>query len=338
MPPTGYGGIELVVALLADELVARGHDVTLFATGDSKTNAELRFVFEEGPAERMHQAMPYAMHVGAAYEHVAAEARAGRPYDVVHDHTAWLSLAFAPLIPTPVVHTLHGAAIDAERDFFRKVRDNATYVAVSRYQVRRYAELEIAAVIPNAVDVSAYPFRERKGDYVLCLGRIARDKAQGLAIEAAKRAGVPVVLAGKVDPGDDAAYFDEAVLPHVDGKEVRFEGEVPDERKRELFAGARAFLFPIQWDEPFGLVMIEAMACGTPVIAMPHGAVPEVVADGVNGFLVEDVDGMVRALGRVGEISPARCRADVEGRFSPGTMADGYEAVYRTAVEARARR
>lgn len=328
VPPSGYGGIEWVVSLLAEELVARGHDVTLFATGDSKTTAELRFVFDVGPVAQMHQALPYSMHVGAAYRHIAAEARAGRPYDVVHDHTAWLALSFGPLIRCPLVHTLHGAAVEQEREFFRGVRDHATFVAVSGYQTKSFSEVDVSAVVPNAVDVASFPFQAAKEDYLLCLGRIARDKAQGLAIEVAKRVGMPIVLAGKVDPGVDTEYFEEAVRPHIDGQLVRFEGEVPDHRKRELFAGARALLFPIQWDEPFGLVMIEAMACGTPVIATPFGAVPEVVDDGVTGFVVRDVDEMVRAVARLDEISPAACRAHVEARFSPSVMTDGYERVY----------
>ena len=329
VPPSGYGGIEWIVSLLAEELVARGHDVTLFATGDSKTSAELRYVFDVGPVAQMHQALPYSMHVGAAFQHIAGEARAGRPYDVVHDHTAWLSLAFAPLIPTPVVHTLHGAAIEAERDFFHFVRNNADFVAISQYQTRTFTRIQITDVVPNAVDVQSYPFSAEKDDYLLCLGRIARDKAQHLAIEVAKRAGMPLVLAGKIDAGDDRAYFDEMILPHVDGQSVRFEGEVPDDRKRELFSRARAFVFPIQWDEPFGLVMIEAMACGTPVIATPYGAVPEVVTDGVNGFIATSVDDMVQAVKKIDVISPEVCRAVVEQRFSPSVMTDGYEAVYR---------
>lgn len=329
MPPPGYGGIEWIVSLLAEELVARGHDITVFATGDSQTSGNLRYVFERGPVEKMHQAMEYAMHVGGAYRHAAEEAAAGRPYDVVGDHTAWLSLAFAPLVPSPIVHTLHGAALDHEREFFRMMRDRATFVAISEYQTRTFTEVEVAAVIPNAVDVASFPFRTDKEDYFLSLGRIARDKAQHLSIEIAKRTDMPLVLAGKVDPGDDAVYFDEAILPHIDGQQIRFEGEVPDERKRELFAAARAMLFPIQWDEPFGLVMIEAMACGTPVIATPRGAVPEVVADGETGFVREDIDDLVAAVGKLDQISPWRCREHVEQRFSPAVMADGYERVFR---------
>lgn len=328
VPPSGYGGIEWVVSLLVEELVARGHDVTLFATGESKTSAELRYVFEVGPVEKMHRALPYAMHVGAAFRRIAAEEAAGRPYDLIHDHTAWLALQFGPLVRAPIVHTLHGAATEEERPFFRQVRDHATFVAVSHYQTTTFTEIEITAVVPNAVDLASFPLRKDKEDYLLCLGRIARDKNQAVAIEVAKRLGIPIVLAGKVDAGADTEYFDQAVRPHIDGQLVRFEGEVPDHRKRELFAGARALLFPIEWPEPFGLVMIEAMACGTPVVATPFGAVPEVVDSGVTGFIVRDVDEMVKAVERLDEIDPEACRAHVEARFSPAAMTDGYERVY----------
>jgi glycosyltransferase involved in cell wall biosynthesis len=331
VPPDGYGGIEWVVSLLTEELVARGHDVTLFATGDSKTSADLRYVFDRGPVEKMHQAMPYAHHVGAALEHVVAEGRAGRPYDVIHDHCAWVTLAFGPLTGVPVVHTLHGAALEHERAFLDAVKDTARFVAISEYQTTSFS-IPISAVVPNAVDVDSYPFRAQKDGYLLSLGRIARDKAQGLAVEVARRTGMPLILAGKVDPGDDHAYFEEAVAPYVDGTNVIFEGEVSDERKRELYAGARALLFPIQWEEPFGLVMIESMACGTPVLATPRGSVPEIVADGVSGFIVPDVDAMVEAVGRLDEISPEACRAHVQHRYSAAAMTDGYEAVYRSAI------
>lgn len=335
VPPEGYGGIEWVVSLLTEELVARGHDVTLFATGDSRTKAELRFVFERGPVELMHQALPYSHHIGEALRHVAAEGAAGRPYDVIHDHCAWLTLAFGPLTGVPIVHTLHGAALASEHAFFSAMRSRATFVAISEFQTRSFTSISPRDVVPNPVDVDSYPFRAQKDGYLLSLGRIARDKAQGLAIEIARRAGMPLRMAGKVDPGDDRAYFEEAVLPHIDGQDVIFEGEVTDERKRELFAGANALLFPIQWEEPFGLVMIEAMACGTPVIATPRGAVPEVVRDGVNGFLASDVDGMVEAVGRLGTLSAEACRADVASRYSAAVMTDGYEAIYNRVVGSR---
>jgi glycosyltransferase involved in cell wall biosynthesis len=327
-PPRGYGGIEWVVHLLTEELIRRGHEVTLFATGDSHSSADLRWVHEVAPTAQMHQTMPDALHAGAAFRRIIAEGKAGRAYDVVHDHTAWLGVAFAATIEPPVVHTIHGPFVEQNRAFYERFRDDASFVAISRYQQRDFPGLAYAACVPNAVDVSSFEFRDAKDDYLLSLGRIARDKAQGIAVSVAKQVEIPLVLAGKIDPGEDTAYFEEAVLPFVDGDLIRFEGEVPDERKRELLAGARALLFPIQWPEPFGLVMIEAMACGTPVIATPHGAVPEVVTHGETGLVVESEQEMVEAVKRISEISPARCRAEAERRFSPQVMTDAYERVY----------
>lgn len=332
VPPRGYGGIEWVVHLLSEELVARGHDVTLFATGDSHTSADLRHVFEEGPTALMHQTRPDAMHAGTAFRHIVEEARAGRPYDLVHDHTAWLGVAFAKTVEAPLVHTIHGAFVEAKREFYGHFRDHAAFVTISRYQQRDFPDLRYAGCVPNAIEIDAFPFRETKEDYLLSLGRIARDKAQGVAVRVAKAVGIPLVLAGKIDPGDDTAYFEEAVLPHVDGDLIRFEGEVPDERKRELLAGARALLFPIEWPEPFGLVTIEALACGTPVIATPRGAVPEIVTHGETGFIVSSEDGMAEAIKRADEISPERCREEAERRFSPAVMTRGYESIYATVA------
>lgn len=335
VPPRGYGGIEWVVHLLVEELVGRGHEVTLFATGDSESPAEVVWAFEIAPTAAMHQTMHDALHAGMAFRRVLDETRTGRPYDVIHDHTAWIAVACAPLVPVPIVHTFHGSFDEDNRRFFGRFRDAAAYVAISDYQRRDFPDVPYAGLVPNAVDLAGLPFRADKEDYLLCLGRIAREKGQGIAIRVARRLGTPLVLAGKIDPGDDTAYFEEAVLPQVDGRLIRFEGEVPHERKCELLGGARALLFPIQWPEPFGLVMAEAMACGTPVVATRHGSVPEVVVDGESGFIVDDEDGMAKAIERLDEISPARCRAVAEERFSPAVMADGYERIYEAVVTAR---
>lgn len=338
VPPPGYGGIEWVVHLLVEELVRGGHDVTLFATGDSSTSAELRFVHERALPHLMHATQPDAMHVGAAYREIARRAATGDPFDVVHDHTAWLGAAFAPLLPVPVVHTIHGAFHPENRAFYGLFRDHAAFVTVSDYQQKDFPGLPYAGAVHNAVDVASYPYRTKKDDFVLCLGRVHRSKGQAIAVRVAKAAGIPIVLAGKIDPGDAQAYFDEEVLPTIDGESVRFLGEVADASKRELLAGARALLFPIQWAEPFGIVMIEAMAAGTPVIAMRNGAVPEVVADGETGFVCDDEKEMIAALERTDEISPERCRLECERRFSPARMAEAYLEIYQRVISARAAR
>lgn len=334
VPPSGYGGIEWVVSLLVEELIARGHEVTLFASNGSRTKAELISVFDEAPTTEMHRNIPDARHAARAFREVLARAGTPGEFDVLHDHSACIALAAAPALPLPVVHTLHGAFTHEMREFYAGVAVGVTFVAISDVQRNDMPALPVSAIVPNSVDVESFPFTSEKGDYLLCLGRITRDKGQDTAIAVAKRTGTPLVLAGKIDPGADQQFFEDAILPHIDGQLIRFEGEVPDERKKELLAGARAALFPIRWQEPFGLVMIEAMSCGTPVIANGRGAVPEVVTDGVTGFITQDEDGMVAALSRLDAIDSKLCRADALARFSPAGMADGYERVYAEAVAA----
>jgi glycosyltransferase involved in cell wall biosynthesis len=336
VPPNGYGGIEWVVSLLTEELVARGHEVTLFASGGSRTKGELVSVFDDPPTAHMHQNVPDARHAQRAIGEIVSRRGTERGFDVIHDHSACIFLAAAPLLPVPLVHTIHGAFTTEMRQLYGGVTGDVSFVGISRAQFAAMPDLTIADIVPNAVDVPGFPFREQKGDYLLCLGRVSRDKGQDAAIAVSKRAGMPLVLAGKVDPGADTDFFERAVLPNVDGEHVQFVGEVSDERKRELVAGAAAMLFPVRWPEPFGLVMVEALACGTPVIATRWGSVPEVVRDGVTGFVVEDEDGMVSAVARIDDIDRSACRAEAEARFSPGVMADGYERVYERAIAAHA--
>jgi glycosyltransferase involved in cell wall biosynthesis len=328
VPPPGYGGVEQVVSLLVEELVARGHDVTLFASGDSTTKATLRSVYQEAPTDRLWEVEPDAVHVGAAYTFANRAYRDGEGFDLVHDHTNYLGVAFAASLPTPVVHTVHMVLDDARASFLRRFSSEVYLTAISAYQRSEVVDLPWRGVVHNAVDVDAFPFREEKEDYLLCIGRVCERKGQDLAIEVARQAGLPLVLAGRVHP-KEAWFFEERILPHVDADRVVFQGEVSNERKAELLAGARALLFPVREPEPFGLAMAEALACGTPVIAEPLGAVPEVVTDGETGFLAGGVDAMADAVARASEISPERCREDAVARFHPQAMVDGYEGVYR---------
>jgi glycosyltransferase involved in cell wall biosynthesis len=328
VPPEGYGGTELVVSLLVEELVARGHDVTLFASGDSRTKAALRSAFDVAPTHRLWEIEPDALHVGTAYGYAAEAYESGEGFDLIHDHTDYLGVAFGGCIPTPVLHTVHTPLDEDRRLFLERFRDDVYLSAVSDHQMSECPKLPWRGRVYDAVDIESFTFSERKGDYLLSIGRISAGKGTDLAIEVALRTHTPLVLAGRVHPRD-SAFFTERVLPHIDGDRVSFLGEIPGDRKRELLAGARALLMPVREPEPFGLVSVEAMASGTPVVGAPRGAVPEVVLDGETGFLVDDVDSMVDAVTRVDEIDPARCRRHVEERFLPGTMVDGYEAIYR---------
>jgi glycosyltransferase involved in cell wall biosynthesis len=333
VPPEGYGGIELVVSLLTEELVARGHDVTLFASGGSRTKANVRSVFDEPPTDRLWETEPDASHVGAAYRTVSREYADGEAFDIVHDHTDYLGTAFAACLPTPVLHTVHFPLEEPRGSFLRRFADDVYLAAISDFQRSAAPDLPWAGRVHNAIDTEAFEYRTEKDGSLLCIGRICERKGQDVAVQVAKKAGRKLVLAGRVHP-KERDFFAERVLPHIDGDQIVFEGEVPNDRKRELMAQASALLLPIREPEPFGLVMVEAFASGTPVIATPLGAVKEIVTDGETGFLSPSVKGMAAAADRLGEIDPGRCRREAVERFDPSAMTDGYEELYQTVLGA----
>lgn len=328
VPPTGYGGIEWVVALLADGLVDRGHDVTLFATGDSKTRANLEYVFDRAPGPKLINSIWHdTMHQMLVH-------RDPNRFDVIHQHTAFSGLVASMLLDVPVVHTLHGEFTEEMRATYSEIADQMWFVAISEDQRSHMPELRYAAVVYNGVDLDVYPFREDKDDFVLFLGRADPAKGPLRAVEAAKLAGERLLMAMKIADQQEQRHWKEDVEPALtDATEVL--GEISQEEKADLLSRAKAVLFPIDWDEPFGLVMAEAMACGTPVIATQRGAAPEVVADGETGFIVGVQDypeAATAALKRLGEIDPHACRRRVADRFSKETMVSGYEAVFEEVV------
>jgi glycosyltransferase involved in cell wall biosynthesis len=334
VPPPGYGGIEAVVTLLCEELVARGHDVTLFAAPGSRSAALVYSPLPAAHPDTIGSALHEADHVAGAWDEVDRLAAHGWPFDVIHDHSGFTALAMAARAGAPVVHTVHGPLDADTAPFYARHGRKATLVALSHSQFEHAPDgVRAAAVVPNPLDVAQWPLRTGKDDYLLWIGRMSPVKGAHHAIAAALRAGRRLVLAGPVQPGQET-YFRERVAPHIDGERVVYVGEVGGARRMELFAGAQALLMPIRWVEPFGMVMIEALACGTPVIAFPEGAAAEVVLDGENGFLVADERAMAPAVTRLPEIDPLRCRHSVASRYSVAQVADGYEAVYRRAVQA----
>jgi glycosyltransferase involved in cell wall biosynthesis len=325
VPPSGYGGTEWVVKHLCDGLVARGHEVHLFATGDSDTAAELHSLFPVQMPGEIGRTPYDARHASWALD----EIRRDGAFDVVHDHSGFLGVAFGGDLRRRMVHTVHCAFDPAAYGFYKQFRDAVGYVSISDFQrTLGPAGMRWAATVYNALPVDDWPYRERKDDYLLAFGRVCEDKGFHLAIEVARRTGRRLLMAGVVQEWY-RDYFERRVAPEIDEEQIFYLGEVSDAEKRDLFAGASAFLFPILWPEPFGIVMIEAMAAGTPVIALRAGSVPEVVEDGVAGFVCDDVDGMVAAVDRLAEIDPDACRASVAERFGVDAMAAGYEAVYR---------
>jgi glycosyltransferase involved in cell wall biosynthesis len=334
VPPSGYGGIELVISLLCEGLVRNGHDVTLFACPGSSSAAEVREVLPETHEDDIQSAIYEVDHVARVFDAVDEAAAGERPYDIVHDHCGFTAVAMANRIRVPVVHTLHGPFTADTSRFYLRHGAKAHLVAISRAQRESAPHgLPVSAVVPNPIDVEDWPFRTEKAGHLLWLGRMTPVKGPDRAVAVARDAGVPLVLAGPVQPGDEE-YFEDQVRPHVDGVAVTYVGEVGGREKAELVAGARALLMPIRWEEPFGMVMIEALACGTPVLAFPEGAAREIVRDGVNGFLVPDEDAMSAAVTRLPEISPAECRASVTETYSVDTVVAGYEEVYARVARA----
>jgi glycosyltransferase involved in cell wall biosynthesis len=333
VPPPGYGGIESVLAVLCDGLVRRGHDVTLFAAPGSHSTARVQEVLPNCYPLRIERALHEADHVARVFAAIeCAPATGGRPFDVIHDHCGFTALAMADRIQVPLVHTLHGPFDPDTSDFYRQHATKGHLVAISRAQ--QYSApfgLRVTAIVPNPIEARDWPYEPSKGDYLLWVGRMIDTKGPHRAIAAAKAAGVPLVLAGPVQPGQES-YFEQCVKPHIDGSQVRYVGEIGGEPKRRLFAEARALLMPIRWQEPFGMVIVEALTCGTPVISFAEGAAPEIVQDGVTGFLVADETEMADAVGRLDAIDPADCRADVIARFDSDRVAAGYETVYERVV------
>ncbi|MFP5361437.1 MAG: glycosyltransferase family 4 protein [Thermoleophilia bacterium] len=334
VPPPAYGGIEQVVELLARELADRGHRVTLFAPPGSRSPAAVEEVLERSHPQEIEMALFEADNAARCFDRIDAAAATGEPFHIVHDHSGFVALAFANRLRTPLVHTLHGPFTDDTRAFYAQHGGKGNAIALSEHQRRQAPEaVRVAATIPNPIVVDAFPFRADHDGYLLWIGRVNDDKGPQRAIAAARAAAMPLLLAGPVQPGQEE-FFAAQVRPHVDGDRVRYVGELGDEKK-QLYAGAAALLMPIRWPEPFGLVMTEAMACGTPVIAFPEGSSPELVVDGETGYIVDDEAQMAAAVARLGEIDPACCRASASRRFDVKQVGAAHERVYRSVVAAR---
>jgi glycosyltransferase involved in cell wall biosynthesis len=335
VPPPGYGGIEGVVDLLCDALVARGHDVTLFAAPGSRSAARVHPLLDAAHPDTIGSSLHESDHVACAWSQIELAARQGQAFDLLHDHSGFTALAMADRIDVPVVHTIHGPFDRDTSPFYAHHGHKATLVAISCSQAASApAGVRISAVVPNPIAVDRWPLVAAKQDYLLWIGRMNPVKGAHRAIKAARLARRTLVLAGPVQTGQER-YFAEQVSPHIDGRRVRYVGEVAGTAKQRLYANAAALLMPVRWREPFGMVMVEALACGTPVIAFPEGAAAEVVIDGVNGLLVADEAEMAQAIDRLGSIDPVRCRASVAERYDIAVAATGYERVYGHARSLR---
>ncbi|MCS6814101.1 MAG: glycosyltransferase family 4 protein [Cyanobacteria bacterium] len=332
VPPPAYGGTERVVSLLTDELVRRGHDVTLFATGDSETLASLEPGCEQ--ALRPLGVLPpeYAIYEQMQLSKVFQQAN---EFDVIHSHVDYVALPYATFSKTPVVHTLHGIFTPLTEKIFSQHR-RQNFVSISNSQRRPDLGLNYVATVYNAVACDQFKFYDQPDEqpYLAFLGRMSVEKGPHLAIEIAKRTGWRLKMAGKIDY-DNRSFFEREVAPLIDGKQIEFLGEADHHLKNELMGKAVATLFPITWQEPFGLVMTESMVSGTPVIAMALGSAPEVIAHGKTGFLCHSLEDCIAAVEKVSELNRYLCRAHVESHFSVARMVDGYEAVYHQVLDNR---
>ena len=304
----------------------RGHEVTLFASGDSRTRATLVPVVER--ATRLDASSQDLCTADAVRQLDVVAARAD-DFDVIHWHVDSFAFPVSHLLPTPSVHTLHGR-LDLPHlpALFRHFND-VPLVSISNAQRRPLEGLGVgwAGTVYHGQPLARYPFSASDQGYLAFLGRCSPEKQLDIAIEVAKRVGLPLRIAAKIDP-KDREYFDRVIAPLLDDPLIEFHGEIGDEGKAAFLGGALALLFPIDWPEPFGLVMVEAMACGTPVVARPCGAVPEVVVDGRTGFIGSELVELVEAVKRIDEIDRAACRRHAEERFSVERMTEDYEAVY----------
>jgi glycosyltransferase involved in cell wall biosynthesis len=333
VPPHRYGGTERVVSYLTEELVARGHTVTLFASGDSITRARLVACCPRSLRLGDPTCDPIAVHLGMllrVYERA-------RDFDVIHCHTDYLGLPLTRGVDVPTVITLHGRLDLREvHPLYRQFPD-VSFVSISEAQRQPISAIRWAANVHHGVPRDLYRFHEGPGRYLLFLGRLSPEKRPDAAIRIAVHAGVPLRIAAKVDPAD-RVYFEQVVRPLLDHPLVEYLGEVDDAGKAELLANALALLFPIDWPEPFGMVLIEALACGTPIIARRRGSVPEVVMHGHTGFLGETERELVDAVARAPELSRAACRMEFERRFTVATMTEGYLALYERVCAGRTAR
>ena len=325
-PPPKSGSVESMTSLLTEGLVACGEDVTLFATADSTTTATLHAIYDHGYWHDEHM-WPWELY--EMLNLAAAVERCGQ-FDIIHYEAAYypMSLAFTRLCATPIVQTLHHSPSAAEVQLWRRYPE-APFVAISNEQARLLSGLNVVGTVLHGIDTDNFAFQETPEDYLLFLGRFTDGKGPLQAIEMAKRVGMKLILAAAEDD-----YYRERVAPHVDGRRVIYFGEADFQAKVKLYGGARALLYPIQAREPFGLVLAEAMACGTPVVALDRGAVREVVDEGVTGMIFNDLEEMARGLTRAFDLDRRRVHDRAVARFGTKRMVDEYLAVYTRIVEA----
>ncbi|MDD2673079.1 MAG: glycosyltransferase family 4 protein [Syntrophales bacterium] len=340
VPPEKYGGTELVVYNIVEELIKRGHEVTLFASGDSKTSAKLFYSYSKKIRVNPDQSLKEmeakkSVFLGESLSKIRQE-----KFDIVHTHINWRTLPFLPLIDMPSVHTLHGPLnIDYQLEVYQRYK-NANYITISNAQRKPLPYLKYLATVYNGIDIKKFDFNINPENYFSFLGRMSYEKGPEVAAKAAIQSGQKLKMAAKIDLSNKQ-FYDKYVKP-LENKDVVYIGEPNHKEKNILLKNSKALLAPIQWEEPFGLYFIEAMACGTPVIAFKRGSVPEIVIDGKTGYVVDSKKGstgIVEAIKKINSLSDSQyqkmrvnCRKHVEQNFTIEKMVDGYEKVYKKAI------
>jgi glycosyltransferase involved in cell wall biosynthesis len=332
VPPQLYGGTERIVDYLARGLIQKGVDVTVFASGDSQVPARLISPIDQAlrlSSKEIRDFLPYHFKLLSQVAERASE------FDVIHNHHDYWMLPLAQMTSTPLVTTTHGRLdLDDLPAAYLSFGDSA-FIAISESQRRQFTQLPWMATIPHGIPVEQYRFSEEPGSYLAFLGRIDPSKGPDRAVEIAQRSGIPLKIAAKIEKGLSQEYFDYAIKPHVDGRWVEYIGEISEAEKSEFLGNALALCFPIDWPEPFGLVMVEALACGTPVLARPCGSVPEILVDGLTGFIDPGVSVLAQKVRDLGSIDRKSCRRWVENNFSLSRMTEDYVRVYRQLIESR---
>jgi glycosyltransferase involved in cell wall biosynthesis len=329
VPPKKYGGTELIVSNLTEELVRRGHEVFLLATGDSKTEAKLLPIFPEAirllpeSKDLKIRDMIKIAGVGRILE-ILKKTKA----DIIHNHLGWRLFPFVSLLDTPIVNTLHGPLTPPGMLYIHNKFADLNFVSISDSQRKPAPKLNYAGTVYNGIDLKNFEFNSQPKDYFAFLGRMSPEKGPVQAIKIAKSAGANLKMAAKIDAADKE-YFEKEVSPLIDGKQIEYIGEIGPKEKSDFLKNAQGLLAPIQWEEPFGLFFVEAMACGTPVIACQRGSVPEIVEDGKNGFIINTIEEGVVATKKISRINRADCRNHIEKKFTEKTMTDNYEKIYK---------
>jgi hypothetical protein len=334
VPPARYGGIEAIINILANGLVSKGYEVALFTVGKSKSKSRLFKMFDNEMKAYLNAEPSSFLNIAVTHAFYSYNEILKNDYEIIHDNTWKEGLCCAAFIDKPVVHTIHSPIDEENKRFYNLFKNisNIHFVTISDFQQKCLPDLNYAATVHNAVELTYYPYSDTKENFLLYIGRFNPQKAPHRACIVAKKVGMRLILAGKINEKSEQVYFDRYIRKYL-SKDIVYLGEVSEQKKLYLFSKATAFLFPVEWAEPFGITLIEAMACGTPVVTFRKGATPEIVEHEKTGYVVNTMAEFVKAVKRVDKIKPYECRSVVEKKFSAQALVNNYEKVYEKVLK-----